>query len=119
MRVDLNAKVQSRDGEDLGSVERAIFDPESQRVTAFVVGTGGLFGRDVLVDAADIDRASRDGNVIRLELSRGEVEHLPTYVADDYVAPPLGWEPPASLGFGFGGFAWPAGAFYPGYPGVV
>ena len=44
MRVDLDAKVGTSDGQDAGSVQRVVVDPRSTEVTDFVISTGGLSG---------------------------------------------------------------------------
>jgi uncharacterized protein YrrD len=114
MRVALDAKVLTRDGEDAGSVERAVVNPEANEVTAFVVSTGALFGRDVLVPLRGIERASPDGDAIRLALTKEEIERLPAYVPADYVVPPADWVYTGAYAFGpYGGFVWPAA--YGGY----
>lgn len=114
MRVDLDARVVANDGEELGSVQRAVFDPRTDRVAEFVISTGGLFGRDVVLPADEVERAARDGDTIRLALTRDEVEKLPTYVPADYVMPPAGWVGPAAYGFAWGGYyVWPATYAYP------
>src|SRR5690349_2867560 len=114
MRVDLDAKVFTREGAEIGHVHRAIVDPRSNEVTELVIGTGGLLGRDVLLSIAEIGRADRDGDAIRLTLTRADVEKLPDYLPTDYVTPASGWLYPGSYdGFtGVGGFMWPAACAY-------
>lgn len=108
MKVDLNAQVIARDGEELGSIQRAVFDPGRETITDFVISTGGLFGRDVLLPASEIERASADGERIRLAIGRDEVERLPTYISDNYAWPTAGWVYPGAYGFGaYGGVVWP------------
>lgn len=112
MRVDLDAKVVARDGEELGSVDRAIFDPRANEVTHFAIGTGGLFGFDVLVPVSAIEAARRDGDAIRLDLTKDEVERLPPYVPVNYSTPPPGWTYTGAYGFGaYGGYVWPMAGF--------
>ena len=41
MRVDLDAKVRTHDGEDAGSVQRAVVDPRTNEVMELVITTGG------------------------------------------------------------------------------
>jgi sporulation protein YlmC with PRC-barrel domain len=114
MRVHLDATVLTRDGEDVGSVRRAVVNPETKRVTDLVIGTGGLLGREVLLPCEEIDRASRDGEAVRLRLTRAEIELLPSYVPDDFVVPPAGWAYTGAYGFGpYAGYVWPAA--YAGY----
>jgi sporulation protein YlmC with PRC-barrel domain len=107
MRVDLDAKVRARDGEDIGSVDRAIVDPRTNEVTHVVVRTGAMFGRDIMVPREDVERANQDGDTIQLDLSKDELERLPDYVPEQYGAPPPTWVAPAGYGFPASGYAWP------------
>jgi sporulation protein YlmC with PRC-barrel domain len=107
MRVDLDAKVRARDGEEIGSVDRAIVDPQTNEVTHIVVGTGAIFGRDIVVPREDIERASQDGDTIQLDLTRDDLERFPDFVPEQYGAPPPTWVAPAGYGFPAGSYAWP------------
>jgi sporulation protein YlmC with PRC-barrel domain len=109
MRIDLDANVRTVDGEDVGSVQRAVVDPRSNEVTDVVISTGTVFGRDVLVPRAEIERASEDGDALRLRLHKADLERLPDYVPANYVAPPATWMMPAGYGFPAGGYLWPVG----------
>ncbi len=109
MRIDLDAKVRTRDGEDAGSVQRAVVDPRTNEVMEIVVSTGGWLGRDVLVPRAEIEAAEADGGAIRLRLTKKELEGLPPYVPANYVMPPVGAAMPLGYGFPESGFLWPVG----------
>ena len=113
MRVDLDARVQTRDGEDIGTVDRAVIDPRNNELTDFLIRTGEIFGRDILVPRTELENASRDGDVLRLDLSKASVDDLPTYNPGDYSAPPAEWEPPPAYGYPAPGYLWPTGANYP------
>jgi len=107
MRVDLDAKVRARDGEDIGSIDRVIVDPRNNEVTHVVVRTGAIFGRDIVVPRADVERANQDGDTIQLDLTKDEMEKLPDFSAEEYGAPPPTWVAPAGYGFPASGYAWP------------
>src|SRR5438046_10518467 len=109
MRIDLDAKVRTRDGEHAGSVQRAVVDPRTNEVTEFVVGTGGFLGKDVLVPRTEVERADADGDAIRLRLTKEELEQLPAYVPANYVVPPTGAALPMAYGFPDSGYLWPVG----------
>src|SRR3712207_1810344 len=109
MRVDLDAKVRTSDGEAAGSVQRAIIDPRANEVTDFVISTGGLFGHDVLVPRERLESATRDGDTISLDLTKDELRALPEYAPADYTVPATGWVPPAAYAYPVGGFLWPIG----------
>jgi sporulation protein YlmC with PRC-barrel domain len=107
MRLDLDAKVRARDGEDIGSVDRAVVDPRTNEVTHIVVRTGTIFGRDIMVPRVDLERGSLDGDTIQLDLTKDELKALPDFVMEQYGAPPPTWVAPAGYGFPSTGYAWP------------
>jgi len=107
MRVNLDAKVRASDGEDVGSVDRAVVDPRTNEVTHMVVRTGAIFGRDIMVPREDLERASLDGDTLQLDLTKDELEQFPDFVMDQYGAPPPTWVAPAGYGFPSTGYAWP------------
>ncbi len=107
MRLDLDAKVRASDGEDIGSVDRAIVDPRTNEVTHIVVSTGTIFGRDIMVPREDLERGSQDGDTIHLDLTKDELKEFPDFVMEQYGAPPPTWVAPAGYGFPAAGYAWP------------
>ncbi len=107
MRVDLDARVVARDGEEIGSVDRAIVDPHSEQVTAIVVRTGAVFGRDIVVAREELEQAAEDGDSIRLRLTKEEVEQLPDFAPEQFGAVPPTWVAPVGYGFPSSGYVWP------------
>ena len=107
MRLDLDAKVRARDGEDIGSVDRAVVDPRTNEVTHIVVRTGTIFGRDIMVPREDLERGSLDGDSIQLDLTKDELKEFPDFVMERYSAPPPAWVAPAGYGFPSTGYALP------------
>jgi sporulation protein YlmC with PRC-barrel domain len=107
MRVDLDARVLARDGEEIGSVDRAIVDPTSNEVTSIVVRTGAVFGRDIVVAREELEQASEDGDSIRLSLTKDEMEQLSDYVPEQFSPVPPTWVAPAGYGFPASGYVWP------------
>src|SRR5215207_8204161 len=112
MRVDLDAKVRTRDGEVAGSVQRAVIDPRANEVSDFVISTGGLFGHDVVVPREHLESASREGDTIALDLTRDELQKMPVYKPSDYTLPATDWLPPVDYAYLSGGFLWPIGHVY-------
>lgn len=109
MRIDLDAKIRTSDGQDAGSVQRAVLDPDTKDVRGFVVSTGGLLGREVIVPRDELERASQDGETLRLRLSKAQLEQMEEFVPERYGAPPEAWVPPPGLyGFPAHGYVWPA-----------
>jgi sporulation protein YlmC with PRC-barrel domain len=94
MRIELNAKVRTRDGHDVGHVTHVLFDPEGKNVHGVIAS--GVLGPDHIIPIRDVERATSDGAVIVLDLSRERFERLEKFVADRYAPPPLGWVPPAA-----------------------
>ncbi len=109
MQVDLDAKVRTRDGETAGQVKRAIIDPQAKEISDFVISTGGLFGHDVLVPRGRLEASTREGDVIRLDLTLDELKVLPEYDPSDYTVPATGWLPPSGVAYPIGGLLLPVG----------
>lgn len=111
MRIDLNARIKTRDGHEAGNVHRVLVDPSTERITGFVVSTRRLLGRDVIVGEDAFAKAERDGDVITLNLSKRELDSQPTFEDSDFVVPPAGWAGP-NVGYTVPpeSFLWPADA---------
>lgn len=96
MRVDLGAEIRTSDGAEAGKVKRAIYDPAREQVTAFVVDTGGLLGKSVVVPVERFSEATPDG-AVRIALNEREFGELEAYRPDAYGAPPVAWVPPVAM----------------------
>jgi sporulation protein YlmC with PRC-barrel domain len=109
MRIDLNAQVRTTDGHEAGKIHRVLVDPETERITGFVVSTRRLLGRDVIVGEDMFAEASPDGKTITLNLTKKELDTQPSFEQDDFVTPPEGWAAP-NLGYSLPpeSFLWPA-----------
>lgn len=114
MRIDLNARVRTRDGEDAGKIRYAVFDPNVDDVSHFVVSTGGLFGRDVVVPAEAVvppevaEETSHEEPTVVLNLSRSELEAMPAFEPPRYSEPPAGWASPGDYGYPATSYLWPS-----------
>lgn len=115
MRVDLHAKVRTSDGHEAGNVHRVLVDPSTERITGFVVSTGRLLGRDVIVSEDAFAEAGPEGDYVTLNLTKRELDARPTFEETDYVIPPAGWAAP-NLGYTIppDAFLWPADAAFGG-----
>lgn len=109
MRIDLDAKVRTRDGEDAGKVRSAVYDHARNAISGFVVSTGGLLGREVIVPRELLETASKDGEVLHLEITKDELDDVPSYVSDEYTDPPPAWIPPSGYVYPTAGYLWPIG----------
>ena len=107
MRINLGAKVRTKDGHDAGEVKQAIWDPRGNGITQFVVSTGGLLGHDVIVSPEVLEGATRDGSAIVLDMSKHELDELARYESADYAPPPADWHAPSVHGFPAGGYLFP------------
>src|SRR5215210_1590797 len=107
MRLNRDATVRTRDGEDVGNVDRAVVDPHTNEVTHIVLRTGTIFGRDIMIPREDLERGSLDGDTIQLDLTKDELEQFPDFMIEQYGAPPPTWVAPAGYGFPSSGYAWP------------
>jgi len=108
MRIDLKAKIRTKDGHEAGKIHRVLIDPETERITGFVVSTGRLLGRDVIVSEDMFTEASADAETITLNIDKKELDTQPSFEEDDFVTPPAGWSAP-NLGYAIPpeSFLWP------------
>jgi sporulation protein YlmC with PRC-barrel domain len=113
MRIDLHAAVRTSDGHGAGHIKSAIWDPAKNEISEFVIATGGLLGRDVLISREVLERATRNGEEIVLDMTKSELDGLAIYDTSAYEAPPPGWLAPAAYGFPAGGYLWPVGPTEP------
>ena len=109
MRIDLNARIRTKDGHDAGNIHRVLIDPTTERITGFVVSTSRLLGRDVIVAEDMFAESSPDGQTITLDLNKKELDTQPTFEQSDYIVPPAGWAGP-NIGYTVPpeSFLWPA-----------
>ena len=96
MQIELDAKVRTSDGHDAGKLRRVLVDPATLRITGFVVSTGGLLGREVIVEHDFVE--GREGELM-LRLSKAELAQQPTFDEAGFTAPPAGLA--ATMGYGF------------------
>ncbi len=107
MRIDLGAKVRTKDGHHAGHVKQAIWDPRRNEIIEYIVSTGGLLSRDAIVTSEMLESATRDGNEIVLDITKKELDELARYESADYTAPPSDWLAPEVYGYPSGGYLWP------------
>ena len=85
MQLFIGADVRRPDGDRLGAVRGAIFDPATQQVMAMVVERAGLLGGDVVVPLGVVN--STDDEAVVLSVSREQFDSM-RRVVDRNVAPP-------------------------------
>lgn len=85
MKIDIGAKVRTRDGHEIGKVERVVVNPSSKEVDGIVVHRGRVLPRDVVVPLSLVQRAGKDGLQLRIGMDRAE--DLPDFVEAHYVKP--------------------------------
>ena len=77
-----------------------------------MVGTGGLFGQDVVVPANFIvppeiaENTSYQEEVVVLNLTKAELEGMPVFDHSRYSSPPAGWGSPSAHGYPAGNYLW-------------
>lgn len=92
MRLEIGAPIFAKDGQ-IGHVEHVIINPQTNEVTHFVVNTGGLSPRQVVV-AVEAVVAYRNRGV-HVALETDDVAELPDFMERDFLIPPDEWVPPA------------------------
>jgi len=104
MDIQLDAPVVSREGADLGKIDKVIFDPQSGETKSIVVRKGVILARDVAVPIEHIRVAA--ATRIELDMSKDDVEALPDFIEASYAWPTQNWVAP--YGWPEGGVMWPA-----------
>jgi sporulation protein YlmC with PRC-barrel domain len=104
MRVELGTEVRTRDGKDVGKIEKLILNPQTGDVTAAVVRKGFILTDDVEIPIEALE-AGREGEA-RLTYSAEEVDKLPRFMEANYTSPSPDFTPP--IGYAPGGLLWPA-----------
>ena len=94
MRIRLDAKIRTKDGQSAGHMQKVLWDPKANEITAFIVSTGGLLGHDALISREVIERATAKGDEVVLDLTKDELTQLEHYEEDRYITPPVGWPAP-------------------------
>ena len=111
MKIGLGAKVVSRGGEAIGTVDRLIIDPEKRTLVGLIVHRGRFLTEDRLIERDLIEDVGVNG-VVRLSVTAHEAEALPQFVKAEFVTPAEGMDsvlyPPSGSGF------LENGAFVPG-----
>jgi uncharacterized protein YrrD len=103
MDIQLDAPVVSREGADLGKIDKVIFDPQTSATKSIVVRKGTILTRDVAIPTERIRVAAPTR--VELDMSKDEVEALRDFVESDYSRPPTNWVAP--YGWPVGGVMWP------------
>jgi hypothetical protein len=87
MPFELGSTVRTSDGHDAGTIESLVRDSGTNVVSAFVISTGGLLGRRVLIEPGELEDRTADGDAIRLRLRQAELEERPDYQEEQTAKP--------------------------------
>ena len=90
MKLDIGTPVRYPDGAQVGTINKVIFDPETNTVHEIVVETPDLVGRLVLVPVGML--REDPGDVLTVVADRDAVDALPDYEVARYNDQPEGWE---------------------------
>lgn len=118
MDIGLGMHVYTSDGQDVGSVDRLILDPDTNQVKAAVIRKGTFMRHDVEVPR-DMMNVTPDGT-IRLSATADEVKSLPEFDPGAYTDAPPDYRSPA--GYPSEGLYLPFGyapGIFAGAPGAV
>ncbi len=106
MQIRIGARVQTRDGQEVGTIDRLILDPATNAVKAAVIRRGVLLPRDVAIPVTAVETGPAGD--LRLAYTADQLDGLPDFVESDYTAtPPVGSVAP--IGAAPAGLLWPTG----------
>ena len=86
MKIELGAKVATAEGDEIGTIDKLILDPDGGDVHAIVVHKGLLFGRDIEIPVDEIAGIRR--GVARIRYTRADLDALPAFYEGSYTTPP-------------------------------
>ena len=112
MKLDIGTPIRYADGEQVGTIHKVVFAPETATVHEIVVETPDFVGRRILVPV-DLLRED-DGDVLTLDADRETVAEMSDYIVERYMDPPEGWTMPENYVPGDGLFS--ATLHYPTVP---
>ena len=107
MRIDLGAKVRTKDGHDAGHIKQAIWDPRRNEIIEYVVSTGGLLSHDAILSGEMLESATSEGGAIVLDITKHDLDELARFEPTAYATPPTEWLAPAAYSFPSGGYLFP------------
>ena len=118
MELDQGMSVYTADGRKVGTIDRVVIDPRTEKISHIVVRKGLLFVEDKVVPVDLLNEASADGVVLRPNVGNldelpafEETHYLPLYELDNRPADPsalLYYYPPVGIASGnMGGFFTP------------
>lgn len=90
MRVQLGAAVVCSDGQQVGTVDRLVIDPVTQKLLQLIVRQGRWTTQDRLIDRHFIDGVGVNG-VVRLTIPTDNVNDLPQFYEAQFVTPRASW----------------------------
>lgn len=115
MQFNIGAKVVTADGEQVGSVDRVVIEPDTKEVTRLVVQKGFLFTEDKVIPTNLVSSATEEQ--VSLQKKEDDLDEFPDFIESHFVPVERGpasvpitrdrartfyWYPPIG---GYGGFA--------------
>lgn len=85
MNLDIGSPVQASDGEQIGKVDRIVYEVETMKMREFVVHQGPFFATDRIVQRSLIDHID-DEHVVHLRITSDEADDLPPFIPAQHVA---------------------------------
>jgi sporulation protein YlmC with PRC-barrel domain len=90
-RYELGTTIYTNDDVNIGTIDRLIVDPRTDRLQGFVVRKGLILQRDVVIPAADVAPDNYDdmNGILRLTISARDTDRLLAYQEEGYNQPPI------------------------------
>jgi sporulation protein YlmC with PRC-barrel domain len=108
MAIELDAKVMTSDGKEVGKIDKLILDPEGGDIHGIVVHKGMFFGRDIEIPLDGI--VGQSAGMIEIRYTKDQLDELPTFHEANYTAPPPERSAEFVTGYGYpsGSMLWPS-----------
>ena len=108
MKIELGAKVVTMDGDEIGTIDKLILDPDGGDVHSIVVHKGLLFGKAFEIPIDEI--VGQRGGVVRVRYTRADLDALPSFHEGSYTTPPPERSAEYASGYGYpaASLLWPS-----------
>lgn len=84
--INLGAKVENNNSDNLGKVKLLVANPRDNQITHLIVERGLLETRQIVVDISWLVRVSDDGKTVWIDLTSEQMDAMPDFIEREYMA---------------------------------
>lgn len=83
--IHLGARVEGKDGENLGRITYLVAEPTTTQVTHFVVEYGAFETRQAVIAISWLTEIAEDGKSVQLDLTKEQLDQFDDFIEREYV----------------------------------